>query len=206
MAKLPTMPFKVGPAELSWVFINGDGSLNDMGDTPKYEYKATAILPLEKAKPFMEKLDKFWLDYNSGKKTKAKSMGYKIEEDEEGNPTGFVTFTFKTNTTWRNKSGEEKPTVVRVFRANGQEITQQFHGAEKKAANGSEGVVHGTAAIYDRNAGARGVTLYLTAVQFTKFVEYAGAVDVEAVADADDGLDDGTGIDVTPETEEGPEI
>jgi hypothetical protein len=50
------------------------------------------------------------------------------------------------------------------------------------------------------------VTLYLTAVQFTKFVEYSGRVDVEAVDDVDDGLDDGMGLDVTPETSEVPEI
>ena len=199
MAKLPTKPFKVGPAELRWLFLNGEGSLNDMGDTPRYEYKATAVLPKDKAQPFIDQLEAFWLEYNSGKKVKAKSLGYKIEEDEEGNPTGMVTFTFKTNTKFLKSDGSESPAVVRVFRANGQEITKQFHDAEKKAANGSEGIVHGTMAIYDRNAAARGITLYLSAVQFTKFVEYAGAIDVEAVADADDGLDGEDGLDVQPQ-------
>jgi len=197
MAKLPTKNIKVGPAELRWVMINGEGSLNDMGDTPRYEYKATAILPLDKAKPFMDELDKFWLEYNGGKKVKAKSMGYKIEEDEEGNKTGMVTFTFKTNTKFVKADGTEQPTVVRVFRANGQEITKQFHEAEKKAANGSEGILHGISAIYDRNAAARGITLYLSAVQFTKFIEYQGSVQVESVGDVDDGLDD-DGLDVAP--------
>ena len=49
---------------------------------------------------------------------------------------------------------------------------------------------YGTASIYDRNKAARGVTLYLSAVQFTKFIEYQGAVDVSAVPDVeDDGLE-----------------
>jgi len=198
MAKLPTKNFKVGPAELRWIFINGDGSLNDMGDTPRYEYKATAVLPKDKAQPFIDQLDAFWLEYNSGKKVKAKSLGYKIEEGEEGNPTGMVTFTFKTNTAFEQKDGSKRPTVVRVFRGNGQEITEAFHSAEKKAANGSEGIIHGTMAIYDRNAAARGITLYLSAVQFTKFVEYQGSIQVEQVTDTDDGLDGDDGLDVAP--------
>jgi len=195
MAKLPAKPFKVGPGELRWLFINGQGALNDMGDTPRYEYKATVVLPKDKAQPFIDQLKEFWREYNNGKDAKAKSLGYKEEED------GTVTFTFKTNTAFMQKDGSEKPTVVRVFRGNGQEITDAFHSAEKKAANGSEGIVHGTMAIYDRNAAARGITLYLSAVQFTKFQEYQGSVQVEAVTDADDGLDGDDGLDVAPVTE-----
>ena len=206
MAKLPTKGFKIGPAQLSWIFINGDGSLNDMGDKPKYEYKATTILPLDKAQPYIDALNDFWADYNSGKKVKAKSLGYKIEENDAGEKTGMVTFTFKTNTTWKNKSGEEHPTVVKVFRGNGADITDAYHSSSKKAGNGSEGIVHGTMAIYDRNAAARGITLYLSALQFVKFVEYTGGVSVEAVTDEDDGLDSGDGLNVEPATEEQPEI
>ena len=206
MAKFPTKAFKVGPGALSWVFVNGDGSLNSMGDTPKYEYKATVILPKEKAQPFMDQLNDFWLEYNSGKKVKAKSLGYKVVEDEEGNETGDVTFTFKTNTAFKTKKGEDVPTVVKIFRGNGADITNVYHDAGKKAGNGSEGIVHGTMAVYDRNAAARGITLYLSAVQFTKFVEYAGSIEVDAVTEEDDGL--GTdGLDVTPvETQALPEV
>jgi len=54
-------------------------------------------------------------------------------------------------------------------------------------------------AIYDRNAAARGITLYLSALQFTKFVEYTGAVDVQAETTEDDGLGgDADGLDVAP--------
>lgn len=198
MAKLPTTGFKIGPAPLSWIFINGDGALNTMGDVPKHEYKATAILPKDQAQPYIDELDAFWLEYNHGKKSKAKSLGYKIEEDDAGNPTGMVTFTFKTNAAFKQKDGSEKPAVVRVFRGNGSEITQSFHSAEKKAANDSEGIIHGTMAIYDRNAAARGITLYLSAVQFTKFVEYTGGVDVEAATEEDDGLSGDDGLNVAP--------
>ena len=207
MAKLPTKPFKVGPAEMRWIFLNGQGALNDMGDVPKYEYKATAVLPKDMAEPYIQQLNEFWKEYNGGKMVKAKSLGYKDEEDEEGNLTGMVTFTFKTNTTFKQKDGTEKPTIVRVFRGNGQEITESFHAADKKAGNGSEGIVHGTMAIYDRNAAARGITLYLSAVQFTKFVEYAGNVEVEAVTDTDDGLGGEDGLDVAPvEAADKPDI
>jgi len=206
MAKLPTKAFKVGPAQLAWVFINGDGSLNDMGDVPKYEYKATAILPKDKAQPFIDQLNEFWKEYNGGKTVKAKSLGYKEEEDENGEKTGMVTFTFKTNTAFEQKDGSKKPTVVRVFRGNGSEITESFHQAEKKTGNGSEGIIHGTMAIYDRNAAARGITLYLSAIQFTKFVEYAGSVDVSAVTEEDDGLGGDDGLDVAPVTQEVPEV
>jgi len=208
MAKLPTSPFKVGPANLQWNFLNGDGATNDMGDTPKQEYKSTAILPLAQAKPFMAQLDKMWLDYNGGKKTKAKSMGYREIENEAGDKTGEVSFTFKTNTGFTQKDGSIKPVVIKIFRGNGADITADYHAAEKKAANESEGIIHGTAAIYDRNAAARGITLYLSAVQFTKYVPYVGAMDVEAVTeDTDDGLDSEDGLDVTPvQTEATPDI
>jgi hypothetical protein len=93
-----------------------------------------------------------------------------------------------------------------VFRGNGQEITDAFHAAEKKAANGSEGIIHGIMAIYDRNAAARGVTLYLSAVQFTKYVPYSGSMDVSSVTEADDGLDSEDGLDVTPATQDAPKI
>ncbi len=197
MAKFPTKPFKCGPAELRWIFINGDGSLNELKTPPAYEYKATAVLPRDKAQPFMDQLDAFWLQYNGGKKVKAKSLGYKIEEDEAGEPTGMVSFTFKTNTAFKQKDGTEKPTVVRVFRGNGTEITRDYHAADKKAGNGSEGILHGTMAIYDRPA-AKGVTLYLSAIQFTKFVEYSGSVDVSSVTEEDDGLGGEDNLDIAP--------
>ena len=159
MAKFPSKGFKVGPANLQWTFINGDGATNDMGDVPKQEYKSTAVLPLAQAKPYMDELDAFWLEYNNGKKSKAKSLGYKEQEDEAGEKTGFVTFTFKTNTAFKQKDGTEKPTIVKVFRGNGADITAGFHAGAKKSGNDSEGIVHGTMAIYDRNAAARGITL-----------------------------------------------
>ena len=199
MASLPTASFKVGPGELNWTFINGDGSLNDLKDPPAYEYKSTVILSKDEAKPYIDAIKNFWDDYGSAKTPK--SLGYKEITDENDKP--IVTFTFKTNTTFKQKDGTEKPAIVRVFRGNGQEITDAFHAADKKAANGSEGILHGVMAIYDRKTGA-GVTLYLSAVQFTKFKPYQGSVDVTAVGDTDDGLDtEGPdGLDVAPVTSE----
>ena len=196
LAKLPTKPFKVGPGELSWVYLNGDGSLNELKVPPAYEYKATVLMTAERAKPYIKEIQDFWKAYSPTKK--AKSLGYKLNEE-----TGMYEFTFKTNTSFKQKDGTERPVVVRVFRANGSEITKPFHEKQLKAANGSEGIVHGTMAIYDRPSGG-GVTLYLTAVQFTKFIEYTGGVDVEAVEEEDDGLDINDGLDVT--SQEAPEV
>ena len=185
---LPKRKFKVGPGNLSWIFINGDGALNDLGEVEKYEYKATLTLPEEEAKPYIEQLEALWEEYTNGKKVKATTLGFKYEEDDEGERTGNVNFTFKTNVEYADRKGNLHPSVVKVFRANGQEITENYHATEKKAANGSQGILHGTAAVYENKAN-KGITLYLAAVQFTKFVEYTGAVDVEAVTgDVDDGL------------------
>ena len=204
MAKLPTKPLKIGPAELNWIFISGDGRLNELAEPPKHEFSATARMPIEAAKPVMDAIMTFWQEY-AGKKAKPKSLGFKYEENDEGERTGYVLFSAKSNAFFTQKDGSEKKNVIRIFRANGQEITKQFHDAEKKAANGSEGILHVTAAIYDRSAAVRGVTLYLNAVQFTKFVEYAGSVEVEAVGeDIDDGLDTDDGLDVAPV--DGPNI
>lgn len=189
------MNIKVGPGELRWVVINGEGKLNYMGDKPKYEYQAQVVLPKAKAQPFIDQIETFWKEY-AGPKARPKSLGFKPELDQDGNETGNIVFNFKTNAVFTYRNGNEKPSVVRVFRANGQEITKQFHDAEKKTANGSEGVIHGVAAIYDRNAAARGVGVWLTAIQFTKFLEYRGAVDVDKLDVEDDGLDAGDGLDV----------
>jgi hypothetical protein len=157
MAKLPSKPFKIGPGELRWTFINGEGSLNDLQEPPVYEYKSTIVLPKEEAQPYIDAIKTFWDEY-AGPNKKAKSWPWKEQDD------GTVTFTFKTRTSFQNKDGSERPVVIRVFRANGQEITDVFHSKEMKAANGSEGILHGTMSIFDRPAN-KGVTLYLQAVQ-----------------------------------------
>ena len=190
MAKLPTRPFKVGPAELRWIFINGDGSLNQLKEPPAYEYKATAVMSEEAAKPFQDQILEFWNEYTT--KKQPKSVGYKKNEE------GKVEFTFKTNTSFKQKDGSDRPVKIRVFRANGSEITDDYHSRELKAANGSEGIVHGTMAIYDRPSGG-GVTLYLSAIQFTKFIEYSGGVDVAPIdEEVDDGLGSDDGVNVAP--------
>jgi hypothetical protein len=43
-------------------------------------------------------------------------------------------------------------------------------------------------------------------VQFTRYIEYAGAVDVSAVTEEDDGLGGEDGLDVTPVTQDQPNI
>ncbi len=172
MVKLPEKVFKVGPAELRWIFINGDRSLYEIQDRPNYEYKATAALTKDKAQPYIDQLNAFWLKYNKGKIVKAKSLGYKVEEDEAGYPTGLVTFTFVINTSFKMKDGTEEPTVVKVFEEKGTDITDIFHASEKKAGPGSVGVIHGFMKIYDNDTENRGIKLYLSAIQFTRFIDF----------------------------------
>lgn len=112
------------------------------------------------------------MKYNKGKIVKAKSLGYKVEEDEAGYPTGLVTFTFVINTSFKMKDGTEEPTVVKVFEEKGTDITDIFHASEKKAGPGSVGVIHGFMKIYDNDTENRGIKLYLSAIQFTRFIDF----------------------------------
>ena len=54
----------------------------------------------------------------------------------------------------------------------------------KLMGNDSEGRIQGAAAIYDTPSAA-GVTLYLNAVQITKFIEYEGGAGFDAVEGSD---------------------
>jgi len=199
-----TKTIKTPIGELRWVFITGDGSFNEMSGND--EYRVSVVLPKEKALPLIKEIKSFFVE-NFGEKAKPKSLGYKPEEDENGDETGNYIFTFKTRVYFNKKDGSKQKVVIRVFRANGEEITKQYHAKELLAANGSEGIVYGVMSPYEKNK-MKGVSLYLQAVQFTKFKEYTPIANVEAVENADDGLevvDDGLGVsDETTKKEDTP--
>lgn len=142
--------------ELMWVSISGTGKL-DLNGKPKFT--ADLVCTPEEAKPLTDMIDTLW-EENKPKGAKApKSTGYKETED------GNIRFTFKTDTTY--PSGDPKEIAVYDSQAKRVQLDAQI-------GNGSLGKVAGMAAVYDAGVAARGVTLYLDAVQLVKLVKYEG--------------------------------
>ena len=143
--------------ELQWATINGQGKADLQG---RMMYTIDVVCTPEDAAPVIEQLEALW-DENKPKGAKApKSMGYKETDD------GQIRFTFKTGTTYQ--SGDTKE--IKVYNAK----AKQVH-LEDKIGNGSIGRVSGLAAVYDAGVAARGVTLYLDAVQVINLIKYVGA-------------------------------
>jgi hypothetical protein len=162
--------------DLKWVFVTAPGRLNNLNG--QMEYTVSVSMSAEDAAPGVDTLDTLW-DENKPKGAKApKSMGYRVDEE-----TGDVTFNFKTKTTY--PSGDVKE--IRIYNAKADAIKIP---EGTKIGNGSRGRVSGMASIYDAGPAARGVTLYLDAVQLVKFVEYVGADDFESEEDGFDGFGD----------------
>ena len=182
--------FKTPKGTLEWVIISGEGKENLSG---KLQYTANLVLTPEtdpQHQAFIEKVEDFWEANKPDKFTgKCKSNGiyaYK-EKNADGEfveVPGKFYVALKTGTTYA--SGEAK--VVKVFNSKAAEVQL----GKQKIANGSVGYLYGAMDIY-KNVNPKkkdqileaGVTLYLDAVQLTKFVPYAGGV--EAEADAEEG-------------------
>lgn len=155
--------------EIRWATINGAGKTDLNG---RNIYTADVVVSAEEAAPMLEKLEAFW-EENKPKGAKApKSMGYKTLDD------GSVVFTLKTATTYP-KSGD--PKKIEVYDAKAKQVAWPD---SKKIGNGSIGRLSGMAAVYDAGVAARGVTLYLDAIQLVKLVEYtSGSSNSFAVED-----------------------
>lgn len=169
--------------EFEWVFIDGEGKENLSGNM---KYTMNIVMDAEAAKPFTDQIDAFWAENKpQGFKKDPKSLGYKPhtvknKETDEYEETGKVLFIFSTDTMWPAKGDEPaKKKVIQVYNAKANKIS--LNG--KKIGNGSEGYVSGAMGIYSTKAKEAGVTLYLNAVQLTKFVEFS----TDAGFDAEDG-------------------
>ena len=165
--------------ELRWCFILPPGKKNNLNG--ENEYTASVVMSAEDAQPTIDLLDTLWEENKpKGHSKPPKSMGYKIDDE-----SGEVSFNFKTKTTY--PSGDEKS--IRIFNSKAEQIRLP---KDKKVGNGSQGRLSGVAAVYDAGPAARGVTLYLDAVQLTKFVAFSGGgPDFEIDEDGDfDGLDE----------------
>ena len=181
--------------ELQWIFITGKGKKDLQGND---RFVASLVLPTDsdECKAFTGEINDFW-EENKPKGGKVKSLGFKETEDENGKPTGFTSFNFWTGTQYPDESDK----VVKTFTAKGAEVTL----GSKKIGNGSRGRIKGAMAIYDQGVAARGVTLYLNGIQLTKFIEFKGGVDFDAVEDEDggtfEGFDDEDSMNAVTESE-----
>lgn len=164
--------------ELMWATINGQGKTDLNG---RNIYTIDVVVTADDAAPLIAKLDEFW-EENKPKGAKApKTTGYKEMDD------GRIKFTLKTSTTY--PSGDQKE--IKIYDAKAQQVR-----LDDKIGNGSTGRASGIAAIYDGGVAARGVTLYLDAVQVINLLRYTGAAsDFEADDEGDfDGAEANDGF------------
>lgn len=203
--------------ELAWVNISGEGKANMNGSM---QYVASLVIdPKNNAdhQAYIDQINAFW-DENKpkfmGEKRKPKSLGYSFSDpkrDEQGDvirddedkvvydPEGKVSLSFKTSVSFPDGSTK----VVRVFNAKAKEVAL----GNKKVGNGSIGYISGAMDIYTVKDGKgkeidAGVTLYLDAIQLTKFVEYSADAGFEADEEDADGWtgdDDWTGEETAAE-------
>ena len=170
---------------LQWVFIDGEGSYNDLSE--KFEYKATLRLPTDsdEAKALMQKLDTLWaeskekVEYDKAYEEAKPALqakfefhkGYTILEDDDGVPTGDVDFRFKTGTHFKSKVEGElgKPVKIQVYNAQAKKVEL----GDTKIGNDSIGRISGSAISWARaKMGSAGISLYLSSVQIIVLEEY----------------------------------
>ncbi len=174
-------------ATLMWVFIDPPGK-PDLNGKPRFVASLYVKTESEECKALKELIEDFW-DDNKPKGAKiAKSLGFKpvMSKDEAGNEveTEFTSFNFWTGTTFKDGSTR----TIDIYNAKGNKVSL----GSKKIGNGSKGAISGAMDIYDNGPSARGVTLYLSAIQITKFVEFtsdAGFSAQEEDEDAFEGVD-----------------
>lgn len=165
MAKT-AQPFLTPKAELSWVFITGEGT-EDLNGNQKYKASLRFLKDSEEHKIIQDKIDKFWAENKPGTAKSMKSCGLTTEK-VDGVETGYMLFTMQTATTFP----DGKPKVISVHNAAGKKVSM----GDKKIGNGSIGYLSGAIDIYTvPKTKQAGVTFYLNAIQLTKFVEFTGS-------------------------------
>jgi hypothetical protein len=150
--------------ELKWASVTGAGKKDLQG---RDIFSVDMEISADVGKELMDQIDGLWeSDKPKGAKD-PKSTGYRVAEDGQ-----TVKFTFKTSAVY--PSGDPKEVTIYDAKAQRTKVTD-------KIGNGSIGRVSGMASIYDAGVAARGVTLYLDAVQLIKLVRYeeAASFDVE---------------------------
>ena len=175
--------------ELNWVFIDGDGK-EDLNGNPRYSVAVHYHKDSDEFKKAEKAITKFWNE-NKPKGAKQKSNGIKTvnkkvegQYDDNGDSlyeeTDYRSLSFWTGISYPNGN----PKVIKTFNARGSEVSL----GDKKIGNGSTGAVSGAMAIYDQSAAARGVTLYLNAIQIKKFVAFSADSGFDDVGDDEDAF------------------
>jgi hypothetical protein len=197
---------KIGRGGLEWVQYEGPGKESLSG---VMQYLATLLLSGDEAETLKEIINDFWKE-NKPKGKKPKSLGYyahrikTAEVDDDDAPiyeeTGKTAFIFKTGVAYR----DGKPKVIKIYNAKGNEVNLQG----KKIGNESEGFISGAMDIYAIKTGEAGVSLYLNAIQLTKFDEYTGGDAGFEAADGDGwtGEDDESGFESVSDTKAKPRL
>jgi len=154
---------------MKWSFISGLGKETE-ANSGKYKYSVVISVPEAEAKEAMKIIDDFWTENKpKGAKARPKTKAYKLEENEEtGEPTGNVYFSFSTPTTYGN-TGDKKQ--IKIFTAK--TPVREVSLGDKKIGEESLGRGMGVLSMYEFN-GSHGTTLYLDAISLSKFVEYSG--------------------------------
>lgn len=169
--------------ELAWVFITGKGR-EDLNGNDRYVASLKLANDSAELKAIKATIKEFW-DANKPKgKGLPKSNGIKVQRDKEtGEETGFTLINMWTGTTFP----DGKIKVIKTYNSKGIEVNL----GSKSIGNGSRGSLSGVLAIYSNGPNV-GVTVYLNAVQLTKFVEYSTDAGFAAQEDGEDSF---TGID-----------
>ena len=166
--------------DLKWIFITGSGK-KDLNDNDRFVASVSYPESSAEAKAVTKMIDDFW-EENKPKGRKQKSKGiakefYPRSHEKAGEETGNILVNFWTGIVYPDGS----PKVIKTMNAKGVEVAL----GGRKIGNGSRGAISGAMAIYDNGPAACGVTLYLNAVQLTKFVEYTDDAGFAAVEDED---------------------
>jgi len=160
--------------DLMWVFITGNGR-EDLNGNDRFvaSVRFPGNSPLLKS--VKAQVDAFWEENKPTGAKKPKSTGIRAEKKDD-EPTGNYLVNFWTGT----KFPDGQPKVIKTMNCKGVEVSL----GSKKIGNGSRGAISGVMDIYV-NGPNKGVTLYLNAIQLTKFVEYSD--DAGFAAQEDEG-------------------
>lgn len=196
MAKKPTQSINSPKGELRWIFITGEGK-EDLNGNPRYSASIYFKKDDPALKAFQKEVEAFWEANKPKTAKKAKSIGIYLELEEKDSgkitissitqpydkddysETGFVCINAWTGIA--NQDGSKKR--VKTYNAKGSEVSL----GSKTIGNGSIGRLGLVMGIYENGPNV-GVTLYLSGVQLTKFVEYSAGASFAADDDDEDGF------------------
>lgn len=181
---MATQKIKSPKGELRWVTITGEGKENL---SCKLQYVASVIVDEKENADFIQMIKDFWEENRPAKfNLEPKSLGMyplytKGDDSEKVEVPGKLYLQFKTGTKYQDDS----PKVIDIYNAKGKKVSL----GDQSIGNGSIGIISGSMGIYENRKGnailSAGVTLYLDAIQLTKFVPYERDAGFEAQDDED---------------------